>query len=186
MNSHSTCFRGVATFILASRLLEPWIYSGRGAEPTLTLARDGKPTATIVVAKSAGHIPWFAAGDLQYHVRKITGATLPLVTDDAEVRGPRILVGASRQTEALGLHNAGQLSRDRAAGRHPLPPDRGDGVEVSRHGGTNRGVGEADRTSPSRRQHAGTAAARDHLHKQHLGRHARRPPEMGGEAEAVT
>ena len=74
-------------------------------QPTLTLVRDGQPLASIVVAGSAGHIPWFAAGELQYHVQKITGATLPILTDDAEVRGPRILVGASRRTADLGLRN---------------------------------------------------------------------------------
>ena len=75
------------------------------AAPPLTLVRDGQPAATIVVGKSAGHIPWFAAGELQYHVEKITGARLPIVSDGAEMPGVRILVGASRATEALGLRN---------------------------------------------------------------------------------
>ena len=93
----------VASTALAWTLLLP---AAETAVPKLTLARNGQPVATIVVAKAAGHTPWFAAGELQYHVKKITGATLPIVTDDAAVEGTRILVGTSRQTETLGLRNA--------------------------------------------------------------------------------
>jgi hypothetical protein len=49
----------------------------QAATAKFTLVREGQPAATIVVSKTAGHIPWFAAGELQYHVKKITGATLP-------------------------------------------------------------------------------------------------------------
>jgi hypothetical protein len=75
-------------------------------KPTVTLVHEGRPAATIVVSKTAGHIPWFAAGELQYHVKKITGATLPIVADDVDVQGTRLLVGASRCTETLGIHAA--------------------------------------------------------------------------------
>jgi len=80
--------------------------AGLRQRPRIALVRDGQPQATIVVAKAAGRIPRFAAGELQYHVQKITGVTLQIVTDDAEVRGPCVLVGASRRTEALGLRGA--------------------------------------------------------------------------------
>lgn len=106
MNSHCASFRRKATLVLAFVVLTLTVRPGNTAERTLTLARDGKPEATIVVAKSAGHIPWFAAGELQDHVRKITGATLPILTDDAAVQGTRILIGANRQTEVLGLRHA--------------------------------------------------------------------------------
>ena len=46
-----------------------------------------------------------AAHELQYHVALITGAKLPIVTDDAAVQGVRILVGESAATQALGLTN---------------------------------------------------------------------------------
>ena len=86
-------------------LLAPVMALAGTAVSTFTLARDGQPAATIVVARSAGHAPWFAAGQLQDHVRNITGAVLPIVTDAATVRGPRILVGASKLTEGLGFRN---------------------------------------------------------------------------------
>ena len=106
MNSRPDCCYRLGIVVFAILPLSALSCVARAATSTLTLVRDGQPAATIVVAQSAGHIPWFAAGELQYHVRKITGATLPIVTDDAEVHGTRILVGASRQTESLlGLRN---------------------------------------------------------------------------------
>jgi hypothetical protein len=98
-----TYWRFTLAWVVSVGLLGPAI--GAGAQP-LALTRDGQPAATIVVAQGAGRIPWFAAGELQYHVRKITGATLPIVTDDKEVAGARILVGASCQTASFGLSNA--------------------------------------------------------------------------------
>jgi hypothetical protein len=69
----------------------------------LTLVREGKPLATIVVAAEPSGAAAFAAEELQYHVRKITGASLPIVADDRPVTGPRVLVGRSKATDALGL-----------------------------------------------------------------------------------
>ena len=93
--------------------------SAADAVPKLTLVRDGRPAATIIVAKTAGHSPWFAAGELQNHLKKITGATLPIVTDSATVQGTRILVGASRETEALCLRNAGFSPQEYLIGFRP-------------------------------------------------------------------
>ncbi len=90
-----------------------------GPEPRIALAREGTPAATIVIAGSAGHVARFAAGELQYHIRKITGATLPILTDDADVRGPRILVGASRLTEALGFRHADFKTQEYLVGFRP-------------------------------------------------------------------
>ena len=72
-------------------------------EMTVTLVRDGEPIASIVIGEEPTRSAQFAAYELQYHVRKITGAGLPIVTDDAEVTGPRVLVGASKAAAALGL-----------------------------------------------------------------------------------
>lgn len=67
------------------------------------LAREGKPAATIVVARQPTHAAVFAANELRDHVRRISGARLPIVSDAADVAGPRILVGRSAATERLGL-----------------------------------------------------------------------------------
>ncbi len=79
----------------------------RGDESALALVKGGAPVSTIVLAKEPTRAAQFAARELQYHVRKITGAELPIVADDAAVEGRRILVGASAATEALGLRNDG-------------------------------------------------------------------------------
>ncbi|MDD5705756.1 MAG: DUF4838 domain-containing protein [Kiritimatiellae bacterium] len=69
----------------------------------VSLVRDGKPTATIVLGDNAMRAAQFAAAELQHHIKKITGATLPIVSDTNAVDGARILVGESRQTAGLNL-----------------------------------------------------------------------------------
>jgi len=71
----------------------------------MPLVKDGKPVASIVIGKEASRAAQLAAAELQYHIEKITGARLPVVSDAEMVKGPRLLVGASKATEALGLRN---------------------------------------------------------------------------------
>lgn len=75
------------------------------AAPTseFVLARDGKPAATIVTPADPTRVDAFAAEELQHHVKKITGAVLPIVNDQANVVGPRILVGNCKQICSLAL-----------------------------------------------------------------------------------
>lgn len=70
---------------------------------SFALARNGQPAATIVISADPTPSAAFAAAELQYHVRKITGALLPVATDDQPVKGPRVLVGDSECTKALHL-----------------------------------------------------------------------------------
>jgi hypothetical protein len=70
---------------------------------TIELARDGLPTATIVRAARPTPSAALAATELQWHLRRITGASLPIVSDEEAVVGARILVGESAATRALGL-----------------------------------------------------------------------------------
>ena len=92
---------------------------GAAGAQKLTLVRDGRPAAAIVVGEKAGFVPWFAAGELQLHIRKITGAELPIVTDRNAPAGTRILVGAGRQTEELGLRSAGFKPQEYLIGFRP-------------------------------------------------------------------
>jgi hypothetical protein len=74
------------------------------AGPTpLTLVQDGRPTASIVLDGKPTRAAQFAAAELQYHLAKMTGATVPIVTGAAPVSGVAILVGESAATRALGL-----------------------------------------------------------------------------------
>ncbi len=76
------------------------------------IADNGKPVASIVTAGKPNRSAAFAAAELRDHVRKITGATLPVVTDQQQVSGPRILVGESAATEALGVSAGGFKSQE--------------------------------------------------------------------------
>ena len=74
----------------------------------LTLTRDGQPASAIVIAADASKAAQFAASDLQWHLKQMTGAEVPIVRDDEDekVTGTRILVGESAATVALKLKNA--------------------------------------------------------------------------------
>ncbi len=67
----------------------------------LTLVENGQPRATIVVSAQAGDKVKAAAGDLQLYLRKMSGATLPIATDDREPAGPLVLVGRSKLTDGM-------------------------------------------------------------------------------------
>ena len=70
---------------------------------TVTLVRDSAPAACIVTAEPPTPSAHLAALELQYHIHRITGAVLPIATDREETTGPRIFVGESRLTRALGI-----------------------------------------------------------------------------------
>ncbi len=67
------------------------------------IVRDGEPRATIIISSQPTHSASFAAWELQYHIQKITGATVPVVSDASQVKGTVILVGESNITRRLGL-----------------------------------------------------------------------------------
>lgn len=87
----------------------------------ITIVKDGRPTATIIVAnevlqtqrynptayytpdkwpKPAGKIR-AAAEDLQTYIKKISGATLPIVSANYDVKGAVIFVGVSMKSMNL-------------------------------------------------------------------------------------
>ncbi len=72
----------------------------------LSLVKDAKPQATIVIAKEPSKTTRFAVEELNEHLELVTGAKLPVVNDEAEVKGPRVLVGESAATRALGIDTA--------------------------------------------------------------------------------
>ena len=73
------------------------------AEVTLTLAQAGKPAATIVIAKQPTRAAQFAAYELQWHLKQITGGDFSMVRDDEPVQGLAILVGDSQPVRALKI-----------------------------------------------------------------------------------
>jgi hypothetical protein len=82
------------------------------ARTSLVLVRDGQPVSSIVLAKEATRAAQFAACELQWHLRQITGAEVPLVSEEVQVSGVRIPVGESAATTRLGLKNASFRSQE--------------------------------------------------------------------------
>ncbi len=96
-------FREFCTTLIAVSLIG-FCNAGYG-QSEVTMVREGKPLATIVTERTPTKSAQLAVAELQYHVEKITGTRLPVVSDDATVSGTRILIGASEATHALGLRN---------------------------------------------------------------------------------
>ena len=67
--------------------------AGQTEANEFVLVRDGRPAATIVTAAAPSDVAAFSAQELQCHMQKITGATLPIKSDADKVEGARILVG---------------------------------------------------------------------------------------------
>ena len=88
----------IPAFVMA---LGCWPEMSESAEFALT--RDGKPAVTIVIAAVPLPAATFGAQELQLHVQKITGATLPIVSDTEQVAGPRMLLGPSAATSHSDL-----------------------------------------------------------------------------------
>ena len=51
----------------------------------ITLVSEGKPSASIVVAQNQTPSARLSALELQYHIRKITGAIVPIKTDSEKI-----------------------------------------------------------------------------------------------------
>ncbi|HIE51985.1 MAG TPA: DUF4838 domain-containing protein [Armatimonadetes bacterium] len=74
----------------------------------LTLVREGQPTSSIVIATEPSEAAQLAAGELQEYLRRISGATVPIVAENQlSPRGETlILVGDSQLTAARGVRSA--------------------------------------------------------------------------------
>jgi len=77
-----------------------------GAAPEkgeVILVRDRQPRASIIVASEPSDKVLTAARDLQNYIYEMSGATLPIRTDDGTWSGTLLLVGPSRYVEQLGI-----------------------------------------------------------------------------------
>lgn len=90
-----------------------WMVLGLGVQASamgwapapLTLTREGQPAAAIVLSEKPTQAAQFAAFELQWHVKAISGATLPIVRAEAAVpKGyVKLFVGDGPRAQALGL-----------------------------------------------------------------------------------
>lgn len=67
----------------------------------ITLVKDGKANAVIVIAEEPTIAANLAAVELQYHIEKITSASLPIKGDNETVQGNRILGGESGEYDVV-------------------------------------------------------------------------------------
>jgi len=67
-----------------------------GKNYEVEIVKEGIPKAKIVISSQPTKVSQFAAYELQYHIKKITGAKLPIVKDNEKIRGNKILVGGLR------------------------------------------------------------------------------------------
>ncbi|MGD0089952.1 MAG: DUF4838 domain-containing protein [Planctomycetota bacterium] len=74
----------------------------------LTLVENGRANCAIILAKNPTRAAQFAAYELQWHLKKMTGVEVNIGSEDGKVPGKwtRILVGESHDTQDLGLHSA--------------------------------------------------------------------------------
>ena len=73
---------------------------------SLTLTQAGVAASTIVVSNSPTVAAVYAAAELQADIQQITGALVPITTDEQTVTGNKILVGVSAATQVLGYDNS--------------------------------------------------------------------------------
>ncbi|HUW62569.1 MAG TPA: DUF4838 domain-containing protein [Candidatus Bathyarchaeia archaeon] len=92
---------------------------GRAHESFFSLVRGGKAACTIVVSEHPAPAARLAALELQHHVLRITGADLPIRTDNEKVEGPRILVGESAATREMGYRGSDFAPQEYLIGFHP-------------------------------------------------------------------
>ena len=78
--------------------------TGKESTP-LVLTRDGQPTAALVLTESPTKAAQFAAFELQWHVRAISGAVLPIQREDIALPDGhvKLCVGDGAAARALGL-----------------------------------------------------------------------------------
>ena len=81
-------------FILGA-ILAPLLLANGYGNP-LTLTKNGAPASTIVINAQAEEAEEQAAHILQEYLKNISGATLPIETDDKEVSGTIISVGKTK------------------------------------------------------------------------------------------
>ncbi len=93
-----------------------------GSASDLSMVEAGGPRATIVVSQTAidpakndliAQKVAVAAHDLQEYIRKMSGATVPIVDDKSPVAGGLILVGKSIATDRLGIDIPSGLTPER-------------------------------------------------------------------------
>lgn len=91
---------------MKAALIVAMLFNGLNAQ-AVTVVDNGKPNGVIIIAEKPTIAANLAALELQYHIEKITGATLPIQSDTHKTNtsGIHILVGESDGTRKLDLRS---------------------------------------------------------------------------------
>lgn len=76
--------------------------STASSDSTLLLAANSHTDYRIVIARNASVSTSYAATELSSYLKQMTGATFPIVTDEATPQSKEILLGNSKRLSALG------------------------------------------------------------------------------------
>src|SRR5437868_12106293 len=87
--------------LAAATLIGPAL--AQSAPTSFVLMNEGRAVATIVTAAKPSENAHAAALELQTYLKKISGAELPIQTDEAAPAGRLILVGPSRLTDGVTI-----------------------------------------------------------------------------------
>ncbi|MDD5704789.1 MAG: DUF4838 domain-containing protein, partial [Kiritimatiellae bacterium] len=87
-----------------------------GETGALTLTREGQPAATIVLSGRPTQAAQFAAFELRWYVKGISGATLPIVREGAKIPDGhvKLWVGDTSRARDLGLTQQAFFKQERA------------------------------------------------------------------------
>ena len=89
------------------------IASEADTDGNMLLTENGEPRASIVLAATPAKKALAAAGDLQDHIYKMSGAVLPIRTDDRQWSGTLILVGPSKHLAQAGIQAPGSADTEK-------------------------------------------------------------------------
>ena len=96
---NATLARTAMAILLGATLILSSAGAARASE--LVVAENGKSSCRMVVAVAASVQDYHAAQVLQRYVKEMTGAQLPIVTDDNALGNAEIVVGFNRHTARL-------------------------------------------------------------------------------------
>lgn len=84
-------------------LLKPAAAEAGAAATPLELTRHGQSTYSIAISREASPSEKRGSEELQRFIEEMSGAHLPIVTDDDKARGNLVVVGKSDYLDSLGL-----------------------------------------------------------------------------------
>ena len=92
---------GVAAVLVCGLL------AGAAGAAETVLVRAGVPQASIVLAADAGEVERLAATELQVHIKKMSGAEIPIVTSPGQGNAVKVIIGGGASRASRGTAGAG-------------------------------------------------------------------------------